>query len=128
MDLTPLVGQNLYIGWVHYNNAWWGWFNDQWLGYIKDSEWIGAFTQSTLIQWYGEVATNNGVPPKTQMGNGDFPSNAAAATMATLCDVDAKAWVCFYRDQQSAGATDVNYYDIVNHTAFGAVRYGGPGQ
>jgi hypothetical protein len=128
MDLTPLVGQNLYIGWVHYNNAWWGWFNDQWLGYIKDAEWSGAFTQSTLIQWYGEVATNNGVPPKTQMGNGEFPSNPTAASMATLCDVDVKAWVCFYRDQQSAGATDVNYYDILNHTSFGAVRYGGPGQ
>jgi hypothetical protein len=48
--------------------------------------------------------------------------------METLCDVDAAAWVCFYRDVQSTGATRVNYYDILNHTAFGAVRYGGPGQ
>ncbi len=128
MDLTPLVGQNVYIGWVHYQNAWWGWFNDQWLGYVKDSEWSGAFTQATLIQWYGEVATNNGIPPKTQMGDGQFPSQPTAASMATLCDVDAKAWLCFYRDQQSAGATRIDYYDIVNHTSFGAVRYGGPGQ
>lgn len=128
MDLTPLVGQQVYIGWVHYQNAWWGWFNDQWLGYVKDSEWNGAFTQTTLIQWYGEVASNNGIPPKTQMGNGQFPSQTSAAGMATLCDVDAKAWLCFYRDQQSAGATRINYYDILNHTSFGAVRYGGPGQ
>jgi hypothetical protein len=48
--------------------------------------------------------------------------------MSTLCGVDAKAWVCYYNNQQSAGATQVNYYDIVNNTSFGAVRYGGPGQ
>lgn len=128
MDLTPFVGQNVYIGWVHYRSAWWGWFNDQWLGYINDSEWTGTFTQTAQIQWYAEVASNNGIPPKTQMGNGEFPSKSTAASMATLCDVDAKAWVCFYRDLQSAGATRISYYDLLNHTSFGAVRYGGPGQ
>jgi hypothetical protein len=128
MDLTSLVGQNVYIGWVHWHNAWWGWFNDQWLGYFKDSEWSGSFTKTAQIQWYGEVASDNGVPPLTQMGNGQFPAKKTAATMATLCDVDAKTWVCFYRDLQSAGATYVGYYDILNHTSFGAVRYGGPGQ
>jgi hypothetical protein len=128
MDLTALVGQNVYIGWVHYKGAWWGWFNDQWLGYINDSAFATAFTQTAQIQWYGEVASNNGIPPKTQMGNGEFPAKTTAASMSTLCDVDAKAWVCFYRDSQSAGATHVSYYDIQNHTSFGAVRYGGPGQ
>ena len=128
MDLTALVGQPVYIGWVHFGNAWWGWFNDEWLGYINDSEWSGSFTRTAQIQWYGEVSSNNGIPPRTQMGNGQFPSQTTAATMATLCDVDAQAWVCFYRDQQSVGATRINYYDILNHTSFGAVRYGGPGQ
>src|SRR5579862_9685983 len=52
MDLSRLVGQNVYIGWVHFREAWWGWFNDEWLGYIKDSEWSGTFTQSESIQWY----------------------------------------------------------------------------
>lgn len=128
MDLTQLVGQHVYIGWVHYRSAWWGWFNDQWLGYINDSSWTNTFTQTAQIQWYGEVASSNGIPPKTQMGNGEFPAKTTAAGMSTLCDVDAKAWVCYYRDQQSTGATQVNYYDILNHTSFGAVRYGGPGQ
>ena len=127
-DLSELVGQNVYIGWVHYRNAWWGWFNDQWLGSIPDSEWSGAYTKSALIQWYGEVESNNGVPPKIQMGNGEFPSQWTAARMSTLCDVDAEAWVCFYRDQQRSGATRINYYDILNHTSSGEVRYGGPGQ
>jgi hypothetical protein len=128
MDLTPLLGQSVYIGWVHYRDAWWGWFNDQWLGYIKDSAFATTFTKTAQIQWYGEVASNNGIPPKTQMGNGEFPLKTTAASMSTLCDVDAKAWVCFYRDLQSTGATHVSYYDIQNHTSFGAVRYGGPGQ
>jgi len=128
MDLSPLVGADVYIGWVHFENAWWGWFNDQWLGYFKDTEWSGTFTKTAQIQWYGEVASDNGIPPKTEMGNGKFPSNTTAARMETLCDVDAAAWVCFYRDLQATGATKVNYYDILNHVAFGAVRYGGPGQ
>jgi hypothetical protein len=128
MDLTPLLGQRVYVGWVQYRDAWWAWFNDQWLGYIDNSAWTNTFLKTAQIQWYGEVASSNGIPPSTQMGNGDFPSNPTAASMATLCAVDAKAWVCFYNDQQSTGATVVNYYNIVNHTNFGAVRYGGPGQ
>ena len=127
--LVDFTGQRVYIGWVQFRGAWWAWFNDQWLGYIKDSVWISpTFTQTAQIQWYGEVASNNGIPPKTPMGNGEFPAKNSAASMTTLCDVDAKAWVCFYRDQQATGATHVSYYDIQNHTSFGAVRYGGPGQ
>jgi PadR family transcriptional regulator PadR len=41
-------------------------------------------------------------------------------------DVDAKAWVCFYRDLQATGVQHVSYYDILNHTSFGTVRYGSP--
>jgi hypothetical protein len=128
MDLTPLVGQYVYIGWVQYRGAWWAWFNDQWLGSISNSAWTTTFVKTAQIQWYGEVASDNGIPPKTQMGDGEFPAKTTAANMTTLCDVDAKAWVCYYRDTQSAGATKVNYYDILNHTSFGAIRYGGPGQ
>jgi len=128
MDLTPLVGERVYIGWVQYKGAWWGWFNDQWLGYIKDSAYLTSFTKTAQIQWYGEIASDNGIPPMTQMGNGEFPAKTTAASMSTLCDVDAKAWVCYYRDTQSTGATHPSYYDIQNHTAFGAIRYGGPGQ
>ncbi|MGA2892534.1 MAG: neprosin family prolyl endopeptidase [Xanthobacteraceae bacterium] len=128
MDLTPLVGKFVYIGWVQYREAWWAWFNDQWLGYINNSAWTTAFTKTAQIQWYGEVASNNGIPPQTQMGDGQFPAKPTAAGMTTLCYVNAKAWVCYYNDSQSTGATDTNYYDIQNHTSFGAVRYGGPGQ
>lgn len=127
MDLTPFVGKSVYVGWVQYENRWWAWFNDQWMGYIENSAWSVPFTQTAQIQWYGEVASDNGIPPETQMGNGKFPSDKAAASMSTLCAVNVKAWVCYYNNGQSNGATQVNYYDIDNST-YGAVRYGGTGQ
>jgi hypothetical protein len=127
MDLGSAVGKKVYIGYVLYQGNWWGWFDDQWMGYFPGSEWNGQYTKTSLIQWFGEVASANGIPPKTQMGNGQFPSSTNAGSMATLCDVDAKAWVCWYRDQQSLSRTVAKYYDI-SRVAFGATRYGGPGQ
>lgn len=128
MSILPLVGKSVYMGWVHANNAWWAWFNDEWIGYINDSEWSGTFTKASLIQWYGEIASSNGVPPRSQMGNGLFAEKDSSASMTTLCDVNATKWTCSYGDQQSTVLTDAAYYDIVNHTAYGGVRYGGPGQ
>ncbi|HJQ37989.1 MAG TPA: neprosin family prolyl endopeptidase [Thermoanaerobaculia bacterium] len=126
MSLSALIGKSVYVGYVIYNGNWWAWFDNQWLGYFPGSEWSGTYTKSNLIQWFGEVATNNGTPPKVQMGNGLFPSNASAAVNRTLCDVDAAAWVCWVRDKQSLGPTYPPYYDI-NRTGFGETRYGGPG-
>jgi hypothetical protein len=128
MSLSPLVGKPVYMGWVHADGAWWAWFNDQWLGYISDSQWSGAFTQAGLIQWYGEIASSNGVPPRSQMGNGLFPQSTAAASMTTMCGADASTWVCSYGDQQATSATDPTFYDILNQSSYGAARYGGPGQ
>ncbi len=128
-NLGAAVGKQVYVGYVYYQGNWWAWFDDQWMGYFPGSIWSGAFTKSALIEWFGEVASLNGIPPQTQMGNGQFPSSTSAASMSTLCDVDAVAWVCWYRDLQALAATPPNpkYYDI-EHTGFGATRYGGPGQ
>ncbi|MGH9970433.1 MAG: neprosin family prolyl endopeptidase [Pyrinomonadaceae bacterium] len=127
MDLSSIVGRQVYVGYVFFQGNWWAWFDNQWLGYFPGSEWGGSYTRSELIQWFGEVASSNGVPPRTDMGNGRFPSDAAAATNFTLCDVDAAAWVCWYRDLQSIGATVPADYDILR-TGFGATRFGGPGE
>jgi hypothetical protein len=126
MNLGALVGRNVYVGYVFYEGNWWAWFDNQWLGYIPGSEWSGAYTQSSMIQWFGEVSTNNGTPPNVEMGDGLFPTDSSAAPMTTLCDVDAAAWVCWYRDEQSLGPNFPPYYDI-RRTGFGATRYGGPG-
>lgn len=127
MDIGGALGKQVYIGYVLYQGNWWAWFDDQWMGYFPGSEWSGQYTKTSLIQWFGEVASANGIPPQTQMGDGQLPAAANAASMATLCDVDAKAWVCWYRDQQSLSRTVAKYYDI-SRVAFGATRYGGPGQ
>jgi hypothetical protein len=126
-NIGALDGRELYVGYVFYQGNWWAWFDNQWLGYFPGTEWDNGFARSSLQQWFGEVASLNGVPPKTQMGSGVLPPPATAAHMATLCDVDAKAWVCWYRDKQSASATVPKYYDI-RRVGFGEVRYGGPGQ
>ena len=126
-DINGLVGRDVYIGYVYYQGNWWAWFDNQWMGYYPGSEWKGEYKRSSLIQWFGEVATHNGVPPKTDMGDGNFPTDANAARIMTLCDVNASDWVCWYRDQQNLGATVPKFYDILR-SGFGAARYGGPGE
>lgn len=126
MDLSQLVGREVYIGYVQYQGNWWAWFDNQWLGYIEGAAWGGAYTRNRLTQWFGEVATANGIPPNTDMGNGAFPAAAGAARNRTLCDVNATDWVCWIRDRQRWGATFPAYYDI-DRTGFGATRYGGDG-
>jgi hypothetical protein len=127
-NISALIGNEVYVGYVFYRGNWWAWFDDQWMGYFPSSLWTNAYNKSGLIQWFGEVDSYNGVPPKAQMGNGILPPNPAAARMFTLCDVDAKAWVCWIRDQQLVGpATVPKYYDI-GRVGFGDTRYGGPGQ
>jgi Neprosin len=126
-NIKALIGRELYVGYVYYKGNWWAWFDDQWLGYFPGTEWDNSYTKSSLLQWFGEVASQNGVPPKTQMGDGVLPPTSRAAHMFTLCDVDAKAWVCWYRDQQLLSATVPKYYDI-QRAGFGDTRYGGPGQ
>jgi hypothetical protein len=73
------------------------------------------------------VASDNGIPPQSDMGNGQFPNRERAARMSVLCDVDAGDWVCWYRDEQSLTATVPSYYDIAG-TGFGQVDYGGRGE
>jgi hypothetical protein len=126
-NINALTGHNVYVGYVFYDGNWWAWFNDQWMGYFPGMEWNNGYSKSALVQWFGEVASENGVPPKTQMGDGVLPPSSQAAEMATLCYVDAKAWVCWYRDQQSLSATVPKYYDI-KRVGYGDTRYGGPGQ
>ena len=126
-NIKAIVGREVYVGYVFYNGNWWAWFDNQWLGYYPGTEWNKAFTKTALIQWFGEVASLNGVPPKTAMGTDVLPPAENAAHMFTLCDVDAPRWICWYRDQQSLQATVKKYYDI-QRVGFGATRYGGPGQ
>ena len=125
-DIGALTGREVYVGWVYFQGNWWAWFDNQWLGYFPGSLWSSGYSSNSLVQWFGEVATNNGVPPQTDMGSGIFPLSPQAARNATLCDVDPAVWVCFYRDQQAVAATAPAYYKSIR-SGVGQVRYGGPG-
>jgi hypothetical protein len=126
-NINQIINRDVYIGYVFWQDNWWAWFDDQWMGYFPGSLWNGEYKRNALIQWFGEVASLNGIPPKTQMGDGIFPPPNSAAADFTLCDVDAKAWVCWVRDKQNvAPPTNAKYYRI-NRVGVGDARYGGPG-
>jgi Neprosin len=126
-NIAPFAGRDIYLGYVFFGGNWWAWFDNQWLGYFPGSEWQGAYTKAATLQWFGEVATQTSPPAGIQMGDGLPPSDAKAARMSQLCDVDAAKWTCPVRDQQWISATIPQYYDIRRASA-GAVRYGGPGK
>ena len=129
MDINALVGRQVRIYYLFWQGNWWAWFDNQWIGYFPGTEWSGQFRTATLVQWFGEVASQNGIPPQTQMGNGLLPTNLNAARMTNLCLVNATAttWACLSGDPRGLGATVPKYYDI-KRTALAATRYGGPGR
>lgn len=129
MDINALVGRQVRVYYLFWKGNWWAWFDNQWIGYFPGTEWGGQFSTATLVQWFGEVASQNGMPPKTQMGRGLLPTNANAARMTNLCLVNATAttWDCRSGDPRALGATVPKYYDI-KRTALAATRYGGPGR
>jgi hypothetical protein len=127
MNLGSLVGHSAYVGWLHYQGNWWAWFDGQWIGYFPDSEWNGEYVESALVQWFGEVASANGVPPRTDMGSGLYPADPKAAANVNLCEVDGASWACWYHDQQRFSSTYRPYYEI-DRSGVGQTRYGGPGE
>ncbi|WP_072818135.1 neprosin family prolyl endopeptidase [Bradyrhizobium erythrophlei] len=127
-NISALVGREIYVGYVLYKGNWWAWFDGDWLGYFPESLWGTNFGTATLVQWFGEVATDNGVPPQIEMGDGKLPPPPTAAHMFNVCDVDVTAWTCFVRnDQQISPPAAPKFYSI-SQTGFGDLRYGGPGQ
>jgi len=102
--------------------AWWAWFNDQWLA---------SFGLSVDIHHAGFQHPMYGESPRTMAFRHRRKWATAccnirnAAAMSTLCDVIRRPGSA-PSDLQGAGATQVNYYNIVNHSSFGAVRYAGP--
>lgn len=66
----------------YFQGNWWYGYNGTWFGYLPEATvWGGTFTQSGLVQMFGEVASTV-AKPCTHMGNGIPGSspNAAAVT------------------------------------------------
>jgi hypothetical protein len=75
------------IGVQFYNDAWWIAYDTEWVGYFPASRWNGAFTQTGMIQIFGEVAAVT-ASPCTEMGNGlsgaDATSSAKVGSVTYL--------------------------------------------
>jgi hypothetical protein len=54
----------------HREGNWWIGYQGEWIGYFPGSLWTVSFTQSGIIQWFGELAADPGtVPPHSFIGN-----------------------------------------------------------
>lgn len=119
------TGSQSYMGYVFWNGNWWGWYEDQWVGYFPGSEWKGDYPKSSLIQWFGEVYDSD-PSPATDMGDGYLASDARAARFWYPCEVNAAQWVCWINFSPSLNQPSLPWYSIQN-IGGSAHRYGGPG-
>jgi hypothetical protein len=119
------TGSETYMGWVFFGGNWWGWYEDQWVGYFPGGEWNGQYTKSSLVQWFGEVYDSDPTPA-TDMGTGYRANDARAARFWFPCEVDAAAWVCWINPNPSLNQPSAPWYTIAGIGGF-AFRYGGPG-
>ena len=65
------------------NGAWWIAYDTEWIGSFPDKLWNGSFTQSGLVQVFGEVASTT-TTPCSQMGNGKTPDDSEAAKLSSV--------------------------------------------
>src|SRR4029077_14556516 len=84
-NISWLLDKDVVVGWRFHEGNLWAYFNDEWIGYYPGSIWKGQYRRADYIQWYGEVATENGVPPQIQMGVGVFPTATTGGRMHDMC-------------------------------------------
>jgi hypothetical protein len=128
-SITPgmylTTGSQSYMGYVFWEGNWWGWYEDQWVGYFPGSEWKGNYTKASLIQWFGEVYDSD-PSPATDMGDGYRASDTRAARFWYPCEVNAAQWVCWIDPTPSLNQPSLPWYSIEN-IGGSALRWGGPG-
>lgn len=128
-SITPgmnlVTGSQSYMGYVYWEGNWWGWYEDQWVGYFPGSEWKGNYSKSSLIQWFGEVYDSD-PSPATDMGDGYRANDGRAARFWYPCAVNAAQWVCWINSSPSLNQPSTPWYTIEN-IGGSALRYGGPG-
>ena len=110
------------FGIQYYSGAWWIAYDSEWIGYFPETLWTGhgvsSFSQSGLIQTFGEVAAASATPC-TGMGKGLLGLNLNAAMLSSVSflngpPVALNIW------------SSSNYY-TVNALSGRTFRYGGPG-
>lgn len=108
----------------HYGTNWWIGYKEGWVGYFPDSLWTGRFTQTGVVQWFGEVAART--PPCTDMGNSAYATAATAARIQDIGFWPAPAPAVTPAPAISTLNTHPAYYTALG-TDSTTVRYGGPG-
>lgn len=81
-DTVP-AGVAKRFGIQYYNGAWWIAYDSEWVGYFPGDLWGNDYTQSGLIQWFGEVAAAS-IKPCTDMGTGEDELDAGAARVGSI--------------------------------------------
>jgi neprosin-like protein len=117
----------------HLNGAWWTAYKGNWCGAFPDSVWTGAsppatFTQSGLIQVFGEVAAKDTVPTGVQMGSGVLgasgPSAGARASTFVL-GTTVPAGVTPSLTIFNIPAVPTHYNAVLTSPSVTTFRYGG---
>ena len=82
------------------------------------------------MQWYGEVASENGQPPQTQMGEGIFPTAATGGRMQGMCSYEAATASCktFKVERFAVAPASATKYYGIKQASNSDMRYGGPGK
>lgn len=107
------------LGIQYYDGAWWIAYDTEWVGYFPGSIWSNNFTQSGMIQAFGEVAGIS-LAPCTEMGNGlHGATDNSAARIGSVSYINGPAVDLYVRSTSP-------YYDVakLSNRTF---RYGGPG-
>lgn len=114
-----------------------------WVGYFPASQWAGAFTQPTLLQWFTEVATTEAISPTwnaptpcSDAGNGYTPTSPNGGTQAARIlniktttgagSSSANATPSYFNSPATLPGTASAIYPTTT-PATNAFRVGGPG-
>jgi hypothetical protein len=107
------------LGIQYYSGAWWIAYDSEWVGYFPGSRWSGNFTQTGMVQVFGEVAAASAAPCSA-MGNGlHGASDSSSARIGSVSYINGPTVDLYVRSTSS-------HYDV-NKLSGRTFRYGGPG-
>jgi hypothetical protein len=101
------------------DGAWWIGFNNEWIGFYRNTLWEGGFTNTGLVQAFGEVAAQTS-SPCTDMGNGLPGENRDAARISSITYVNGPNL------DIDETETHPSLYSVGN-VGTNSARFGGPG-
>jgi hypothetical protein len=120
-DTLP-VGTSKRFGIQFFNGAWWIAYDSEWVGYFPGDLWSDKYTQSGLIQWFGEVAASSS-KPCTDMGTGADALDSGAARAGSISLINGPEPGISVR----ASSPDTDPIYQANKLSDRTFRYGGPG-